>query len=143
MEILGVINTTRVLTKEYGSIPIEELENKEIHIWSGREWEKTKVIKNEVEQYIDVIYLKDKISYLRESNIMCTENYKFYLTGGSIKRAKDLKIGDRLVLFRLPDDKNFYRYEVTYISNIKGKHYTYHFTETKLNKYILNNVLVG
>ena len=45
MEILGVINTTRVLTKEYGSIPIEELENKEIHIWSGREWEKTKVIK--------------------------------------------------------------------------------------------------
>lgn len=97
---LCVAPETKILT-DFGYQPISELCGKEVQIWNGFEWSKTKIVKTGEN--------KELISVETDGfdQIHCTPEHKFYVIGGGISKVKEtpaheLKIGDKLIKFDLP-----------------------------------------
>ena len=102
---LCVAPYTKILTKN-GYETIKDLENVETEVWNGEEWSTVSVVKTGEEQ--DMLRVKTSSGVELDS----TEYHKYYIIDdyGSGKlnnkikevKAKDLKVGDRLIRFDLP-----------------------------------------
>ena len=97
---LCVAPETLILTKD-GYLPISYLENQDVEVWNGEEWSSVKIIKTGTNQPLITVKL------LNGKSIDCTPYHKFYVYDktGAINeiRAKDLKGGDQLISYNLPN----------------------------------------
>lgn len=97
---LCVAPETLILTKN-GHLPISSLENQDVEVWNGEEWSSVKIIKTGTNQPLITVKL------LNGKSIDCTPYHKFYVYDktGAINevRAKDLKDGDQLISYNLPN----------------------------------------
>ena len=104
MSNLCVAPETQILTKS-GYKPIENLEDEFVEIWNGDSWSDVQVKKtSECQELIKVT--------IDSEEIYCTEYHKFYVVTNEqsyyrnntyeLKRAIELKPGDKLIKFGLP-----------------------------------------
>ena len=104
MSNLCVAPETKILTN-FGYVPIAELEGESVDIWNGEEWSNVEIIKTgENQELIEVVI--DKYH-----TINCTPYHRFYVVDSynswarknfTVKRACELKPGDKLIKFDLP-----------------------------------------
>lgn len=104
---LCVSKDTQILTRD-GYICIGELENENVDIWNGSQWSNVLVRKTGENQKLLRVITNSGYE------LDCTDYHKFYIQKGYSKgtgekkleilevRAKDLKIGDKLIKFDLP-----------------------------------------
>jgi len=136
---LCVSPETRILTKK-GYFPIKEFKDKEVEVWNGEEWSKTKVRQTGENQ---------KLLHLKFSNdieLNCTEYHKFYIQINEKNiqmKAKDLKIGMKLIEYKLPN--NEICNDITVVSVEDNNRYddTYCFKEEKRGMGIFEGILTG
>lgn len=100
---LCVAPETLILTDQ-GYIPIADMEGESVNIWNGKEWSEVEIQKTGENQKI--IKVVTDSGYTLE----CTPYHKFYLQRGftgsgkvEVKRAYELKEGDKLLKHSLPD----------------------------------------
>ena len=111
MSNLCVSYDTKILTKEYGYVEIGSIENQLVKIWNGEQWSETVIKKTGENQKLL------RVTTNNFQNIDVTPYHKFYIQegykrhGGKIveKRAQELKIGDKLIKFNLPNDYRGYK----------------------------------
>ena len=143
MSNLCVAPYTKILTKEYGYIEISRVENQLINIWNGEQWSETIVRKTGENQKLIRVEVKD-INTGVFRDVDCTEYHKFYLKNGSKINANELKIGDELLEFYLPFDKDkIIKHKVTSIEKLNSLYDTYCFTEPLRNMGIFEGMLLG
>lgn len=144
---LCVAPDTRLLTKD-GEIIIGENENKEVEVWNGKEWSKTKIVKTgESQKIIKLVVIlrefddEDTESFKREI-LEVTEYHKFYLRDGKEVRTSDLKSGDLLLRYKNPNGRLFSP-EILEIIDENKISDTYCVNEPIEHKAIFNGVLTG
>ena len=143
MSNLCVAPYTKILTKEYGYIEISKVENQLINIWNGEQWSETIVRKTGENQKLIRVEVKD-INTEVFRDVDCTEYHKFYLKNGSKINANELKIGDELLEFYLPFDKDkIIKHKITSIEKLNSLYDTYCFTEPLRNMGIFEGMLLG
>ena len=160
---LCVAPETNILTKEHGYTAISRLNNKELHVWNGKEWSKTTVIKTGENQKLLTV-ITDSGSCLE-----ATPYHKWYVqnqdsrgmsTTITEKRTHELLPGDKLIKFSLgcvdhgveelclPYENGFYTGDGTTLKHNIGRIYLYsekqnllkHFNLEKARKpYIIND----
>lgn len=142
MTNLCVIGETKILTRA-GNIPIKDLVNCEVEVWNGFEWSNVVVQKTGVDQ--DLV----KVSLSSGQELVCTPYHNFYTIPynvprifgkekkHTVKAAKHLLIGDKLMKHNLPEanngkihlpyayDNGFYTGDGTTLSNGMQKIYLY------------------
>lgn len=144
---LCVSADTMLLTKD-GEIRIGDHENKEVEVWNGKEWSKTRVAKTGENQkllHIRIIrkeYDEEDTQTLFWSDLKVTEYHKFYLKNGQEIRASELSEGDKLLSFYSPSGR-MYVCEVVEIKSLEGLHDTYCVNEPLEHKAVFNGVLTG
>lgn len=95
---LCVAPETMILT-DTGYHIISELENKEVNVWNGKQFSKTKVIKTGVDQPLLEVEFSNGVT------LNCTEYHKFHIQNGSqtvIVQAKNLCKGSTLIDCEFP-----------------------------------------
>lgn len=108
MSNLCVAPYTKILTKEYGYIEISKVENQLVNVWNGEQWSETVVKKTGENQKLV------RIKTSTNNDIDCTPYHKFYIYGlksnGDVdntkiieKRAIELNIDDKLIIYSLPN----------------------------------------
>jgi len=104
MSNLCVAPETTVLTK-FGYVPIAELNEETLDIWNGEDWSSVTIKKTGSNQQL----LKVEID--KYTTIECTPYHKFFTINSyqnwarkkyTLKRAFELKPGDKLIKFNLP-----------------------------------------
>ena len=116
---LCVAGDTMILTKE-GYYPIEELKNKDVEVWNGKEWSKTIVKKTGSNQKLI------NIKFSNGMNLKCTEYHKFYIETSSrpanksvpiVVEAKNLEKNMRIIRYdfeQTTDNNNELKYAYTH-----------------------------
>ena len=111
---LCVHENTMILTKK-GYITIKELVNKDVEIWNGEEWSMVTVKKTGTNNNLIRVLLSNG-TYLD-----CTPEHKFYVQRGFVGKgyqeqidAINLKNGDNLIKFNLPDAIDFEATDTTF-----------------------------
>lgn len=144
---LCVAPWTTILTKE-GELVMEENSGREVEVWNGKQWSKTKIVKTGTEQKLIRIRVirREYDDYDTESltwkDLDVTEYHKFYLKDGKEVRASELSEGDRLMTFSNNKSMTFVC-EVVSKTEIDGLHDTYCVNEPLEHKAIFNGVLTG
>lgn len=97
---LCVAPETLVLTDK-GHLPIIELEGRDVNVWNGEEFTNVKVVKTGLNQQLDRIEFSDG------AILEVTPYHKFYVKDDYkkttiVKRAHELKVGDKLINFDKP-----------------------------------------
>lgn len=108
-----VIGDTKILTKEYGNIPIKELVDngvKETECWNGDEWSMTKLAKTNDNAHILKVELDNGVT------VECTDQHDWYVLQDEYysinrkynkiikKKTTELKPKDALIRFNLPEE---------------------------------------
>lgn len=144
---LCVAPNTRLLTKD-GEIIIGENENREVEVWNGKAWSKTKIVKTgESQKLIKVVVIlrefddEDTESFKKEI-LEVTEYHKFYLRDGKDVRSADLKPGDLLLKYESPNGRLFSP-EILEIIDENVINDTYCVNEPIEHKAVFNGVLTG
>jgi ribonucleotide reductase alpha subunit len=143
---LCVSADTALLTKE-GSITIGDHEGREVEVWNGKNWSKTKIAKTGTDQpLLQIRILRREYDELDTETISkiflkVTEYHKFYLKDGSEVRAAELKAGDSLLKFEDHRGRLFLP-EVVGVEPA-GKGDTYCVNEPIEHKAVFNGVLTG
>ena len=137
---LCVAPETTILTDKGHEI-ISELEGKTVNIWNGFEWSETTVAKTGTNQKLIKI-----ITTL--GSIDCTPYHKWYLEDGTEVRTVDLKVGDKLLDYYLPNNNSYTEMlslsnYIIAIENSDRIDDTYCVTEPKRNKAVFNGILTG
>lgn len=139
---LCVAPETTLLTTN-GHQVISELEGQAVTIWNGFEWSDTVVVKTGTNQKL--LTIKTNNGY----SLDCTPYHKFYIFDGYGKsykevRAHELKPGDELISFNLPDHQDaervFFIESVTDTGRVDD---TYCVTEPKRHMAVFNGILTG
>lgn len=144
---LCVAPWTKILTSE-GELVIEEHVGREVEVWNGKSWSKTKIVKTGESQRLKRIrvirreYDEYDTENLSWSNLDVTEYHKFYLKDGTEVRAVELKEGDRLIPFENHAGRRFVC-EVIAIEEVEGLHDTYCVNEPIEHKAVFEGVLTG
>ena len=115
---LCVSGDTKILTKEYGYVDIETVSGQDLHVWNGQEWSLSPIRKTGEGQELVRVTLSNGM-YLD-----CTPYHKFYVQNGygtepEEVRASEMKPGDKLIKFELPDTERTaseFDYEYAYHS---------------------------
>ena len=104
MSNLCVAPETQILTKD-GYYEIKELEDEFVDVWNGETWSNVQVKKTSENQELVKVVINSEELY-------CTEYHKFYVVDNVknysrsgktvLKRAIELKPGDKLIKFDLP-----------------------------------------
>lgn len=144
---LCVSADTKILTKE-GELIIGDNENKEVEVWNGKNWSKTKIVKTGENQKLIrfAIILRqfddmDTETFSRVE-LRTTEYHKFYLRNRNQVEAKDLKPGDLLIKFE--DSKGrLFSPEIIDIYDNNELGDTYCVNEPLEHKAVFNGVLTG
>lgn len=97
---LCVAPEVQILTDK-GYFPISDLEGQSVNVWNGKEWSEVEVVKTGTNQKLVTV------STSSGQTIDCTEYHKFYVAENysgktRMKRAFELKEGDKLIKFELP-----------------------------------------
>ena len=140
---LCVAPETLILTKN-GYLPISSLENQDVEVWNGEEWSSVKIIKTGTNQPLITVKL------LNGKSIDCTPYHKFYVYDktGAINevRAKDLKDGDQLISYNLPNIEleQIVEDDIVHYIEDKGRiDDTYCANEPKRHMIMFNGILTG
>lgn len=140
---LCVAPETLILTKN-GYLPISSLENQDVEVWNGEEWSSVKIIKTGTNQPLITVKL------LNGKSIDCTPYHKFYVYDkkGAINevRAKDLKDGDQLISYNLPNIEleQIVEDDIVHYIEDKGRiDDIYCANEPKRHMIIFNGILTG
>lgn len=140
---LCVAPYTKILTKEYGYVEISKVKDKTVSVWNGEQWSKTVIRKTGENQKLLRVEVKD-IDTGVFKDVDCTEYHKFYLKNGSKVNANELRVGDELLEFYLPLDKDkLIKHKITSIEKLNGLYDTYCFTEPLRNMGIFDGMLLG
>ena len=132
---LCVAGETLVLTSK-GHLPIESLKDQEVEVWNGEEFSLVTIRKTgENQEMINVSFNNGKA-------IRCTPYHKFYIRDSVKVDAKDLKVGDPIVPYKLPFSDETYYVRVVSVENAERCD-TYCFNEPKRHTGIFNGVLAG
>ena len=131
---------TMVLTKD-GYKPIIELVDKDVTIWNGFEWSDVKPFATGVNDTL-------KITFSNGSVVRCTNYHKWVIMNRERVEAKDLKVGDVLCSFALPDLSENLTPKLQEIITVEKievglTENTYCLTEPKNNTFIANGVITG
>lgn len=142
---LCVAPETRILT-DAGEIPIGTLADQEVNVWNGEEWSNVTVRKTATNAAIITIAVRDLLD--KETRFLrCTPEHKFYILSNRNEetevRAKDLRLGDFLIPFLLPDGRPVSSWRVTRLEDLDEHADTYCFTEPKLHRGVFNGILTG
>jgi len=113
---LCVVGATNILTDK-GYMEIGKLAGSYFNIWNGEVFSESLVMKTGENQKIIKVIFSDG------SKIECTEYHKFYLEGGVMLHAKDLRKDMKLMKFNLPthdyENATFNRIDkVNWLNNI-------------------------
>jgi len=146
---LCVAPETRILTDQ-GHLRIDRLANTEVNVWNGEEWSKVTVKKTAIDAPLITVTVKDLLDKESKS-IRCTQEHKFYLLSQKAETrnvetevaAKDLRLGDFLVPFLLPDGSHVSSWRVVGLEDLNERADTYCFTEPKLHRGVFNGILTG
>lgn len=144
---LCVSPDTMLLTRQ-GEIKIGENEGKEVEVWNGKQWSKTKIVKTgENQKLINISFIKrefddEDTETIIRTHLSVTEYHKFYLKDGSEVRANELKLGDILLSFTNERGRMF-RAEVLDIQEENGTSDTYCVSEPMEHKAVFNGILTG
>lgn len=144
---LCVAPNTRLLTKD-GEIIIGENENREVEVWNGKAWSKTKIVKTgESQKLIKVVVILREFDYedtesFKKEILEVTEYHKFYLRDGKEVRSADLKPGDLLLKYESPNGRLFSP-EILEIIDENVINDTYCVNEPIEHKAVFNGVLTG
>lgn len=144
---LCVSPDTMLLTKE-GEIKIGEHEGREVEVWNGKQWSKTKIVKTgEGQSLINIKFVRREFDDNDTettiwNSISVTEYHKFYLKDGREVRAGELNSGDILLPFTNEKGRMF-RAEVIEISKEEGTSDTYCVNEPLEHKAVFNGILTG
>lgn len=150
-----VIGDTKVLTKEYGNIPIKQLVDngiEETECWNGDEWSMTKIAKTNNRAHVVKVVLSNG------NSLEATEYHKWKVYDNKRKRGnntatkmvetKDLVIGDEIPYpNKLPNGTHFAnnsdRLRVVSIIDENKYTSTYCGTEPKKHMLMFNGILTG
>jgi ribonucleotide reductase alpha subunit len=143
---LCVASDTSLLTKE-GSITIGDHDGREVEVWNGKEWSKTRIVKTGTDQtLLQVSILRREYDDFDTETISkiflkVTEYHKFYLKDGKEVRASELKAGDALLKF----EDNRGRLFLPEVVGVEpaGTGDTYCVNEPVEHKAVFNGVLTG
>ena len=143
---LCVAADTQILTRE-GNITIGENEGREVDVWNGKQWSKTRIAKTGTDQpLLQIRIVRREYDDLDTETISriylkVTEYHKFYLKDGSEVRASELKAGDSLLKFEDHRGRLFLP-EVVGVDPA-GTGDTYCVNEPIEHKAVFNGVLTG
>jgi ribonucleotide reductase alpha subunit len=136
-----------LLTTKDGDIVIGENEGKEVEVWNGKEWSKTKIVKTGTnQQTLKIKFVRrqfddEDTETVDFGEIRTTDYHKFYLKDGSEVRASELKPGTVLLPFNDCRGRLF-RTEVISIKHDVPSD-TYCVNEPKEHKAVFNGILTG
>lgn len=138
---LCVAPETMILTRS-GYVEIKSVVGQTLDIWNGEEWSEVKVVKTGEDQKL----LHVETDSGRELD--CTEYHKWYVVDGygvtpREVRTNELKVGDKLIGFVLPDGSSVSDIKIASVTD-KGRYDdTYCFTEEKRGMGMFNGILTG
>ena len=133
---LCVAEDTMILTST-GYHKIKDLSGKEVEVWNGSEFSKTKVLKTGENQKLL------RIEFDNGMEIKCTPYHKFYIDDAKIYEAKDLSAGMKILPYRMPGAVDNIH---VYVKNVVDEGEfgdTYCFNEPKKHMGIFNGILTG
>lgn len=141
---LCVAPETLILTKD-GYQVISSLEEKEIEVWNGKQWSKTKVVKTGSNQKLIKVILEDGKS------LDCTPYHKFYVRlsymtwKDKVVEAKDLKAGDILIPDGINNVGDYYDNSIVIqkVLDLDRCDDTYCVNEPLEHKAVFNGILTG
>lgn len=136
---LCVAPETQILT-DRGYFPISDLEGEAVNVWNGVEFSPTVVRKTGEDQELL------EVAFSNGGSIKCTPYHKFYILEEDVEkevRAGQLKVGDSIYKFKLPDSEGIE--EGIRVESIRpaGRDDTYCFNEPKRNRGVFNGILTG
>lgn len=132
---LCVAPETVILTKN-GYQRIEDLKDQSVEVWNGHEWSETTVRQTSDRSELMRIDLSD------DTFIECTPYHKFYCTE-SMTEAKDLKVGDTLRGWKLPESEKEILQTVVAVEKHGRQDRTFCFDEPKRHMGVFNGILTG
>jgi len=144
---LCVAPWTKILTKN-GEVVVEENDGKDVEIWNGKFWSKTRIVKTGSDQKLTRVrvikreYDDYDTEHLAWVDLDVTEYHKFYLKDGKEVRTSELEEGARLLSYDDPRGRRFVC-EVISKKEIEGLHDTYCVNEPFEHKAVFNGVLTG
>lgn len=144
---LCVASETKILTKE-GYLTVGENENKEIEVWNGKTWSRTKIVKTGTNQRLIKLKIikrecdKEDTENIEYVDLSVTEYHKFYLKDGKEVETISLKEGDKLSSYQDHKGRVFVC-EIMQIKNDGRISDTYCVNEPLEHKAVFNGVLTG
>lgn len=144
---LCVAPNTKILTKD-GELIIGDNEGREVDVWNGKCWSKTKIVKTgENQKLLKLVFVvrefddEDTESFNRVE-LETTEYHKFYLRDGKEVQAKDLTPGDLLLRYKNHKGR-LLAPEILEIYNENKTSDTFCVNEPLEHKAVFNGVLTG
>jgi ribonucleotide reductase alpha subunit len=142
---LCVAPETLVFTDK-GHLRIGTLADQEVSVWNGEEWSSVTVRKTATDAALITVTVRDLLDKETRS-LRCTPEHKFYILSNRSEevevRAKELRLGDFLIPFVLPDGSSVSSWRVTRLEDLDERSDTYCFTEPKLHRGVFNGILTG
>jgi ribonucleoside-diphosphate reductase alpha chain len=138
-----VIGSTIIVTRE-GDKRIDACVDKEIEVWNGFEWSTVTPKLTGVDQEVIIVRFALNAGLINKS-IICTPYHIFPTISGK-KQAKDLKIGDIIEKYSLPQSKHLIENDVVVTGiapNMGFAKKVYCLTEPKNHTFIANGILTG
>ena len=127
---------TKILTDQ-GYKEIKSLVGQEINIWNGFQYSRvTPRITGHNQKML-------RLFFSTGSSIDCTIYHKFIMDDGNRKEAKDLRVGDNLCEWKLPNEESLYSAFVTKIEKIENAETVYCLTEPFNHSFVAEGILVG
>lgn len=141
---LCVAGDTLILTDK-GEVPIKSVAGTYVNIWNGLEWASVLVALTSVSADLTRVELATDDGVFK-TYLDCTEYHKWYINvegEESELRTFDLRLGDLIYSYKLPDGREVNNLRVVALSYFGGYHETYCFNEPKRHRGIFNGILTG
>jgi len=134
---LCVSGSTKILT-DNGEIEIGKNVNTQVNVWNGEEW--SPVILKQTGSNVSLT----KVSFSNGATLLCTSEHKFLVNGNINKiETKNLKIGDNINDFKLPNNTIIKNISITNLEVGFSNEDTFCFTEHKRGLGLFNGILTG
>lgn len=133
-----VIGSTLILTKEYGYKEIGTLAGTKVTVWNGYQWSEVEIKHTGTNQHVN------KITFSNGSTITCTDYHKFLLKDGRRITVTELKVGDMLPKYNMPDvEEPLENIKVESIEDAGIADNVYCMNEPYNHTFIANGLLTG
>lgn len=135
---LCVAPETQILT-DNGYVEISSLEGEKVNVWNGEEFSEVEVRQTGVGQPLL------KVTMNSGEVLECTPDHKWYLGDDKATevRTKDLKPGDKLIEFTLPNSNETQKKVVESVKDEGRVDNTFCYTEPKRHMGVFNGILTG